>query len=113
MVRFWDVVLVLFIIFMKIDLVEAQKECLTNWDCSSCLSQSGCAFVWDYSGKGTCIEESNEDEVDFLKIARFEVDCPLSGGKSENPSDFVVSGIDAGVAPTFIEGMQSWKSNSA
>jgi hypothetical protein len=91
---------------MKIDLVEAQKVCSTNRDCSSCLSKSGCAFVWDYSGKGVCIDDSREDEVDFLKIARFEVDCPLSGGRSENPSDFVFRGNDAGILPLFIEGMQ-------
>jgi hypothetical protein len=45
------------------------------------LSGFGCAFVWDYAGKGMCIDESNEDEFEILKMARSLADCPPSTGR--------------------------------
>jgi hypothetical protein len=89
---------------MKIDVVEAQNECVSYQDCSTCLSGFGCAFVWDYAGKGMCIDESNEDEFEILKMARSLADCPPSTGRAHNPSDLGVSGMDPGMSPPYIEG---------
>jgi hypothetical protein len=51
-----------------------------------------------------CIDESNEDEFEILKMARSLADCPPSTGREHNPSDLGVVGMDPGMSPPYIEG---------